>query len=403
MRRRSAAANSGRGERGTVKDRSASKGSVGSGIGPSLVGSSVVGMAERHPRSDEQCLGGVDRSVEHVPRPRARSARPGSAGSARCGGAHRGVRAPRARGARRSAPSHGSSSDDWPAIAVSRRSSRAWRRQWSTSLWRATPMSHATDGVCERAPLDGVDGREERLGGEVLRHRRAAHPRREVAVDLRERVVVLRQQGRTRLGGGIGNGGHRSFIVADRPAPTVESAISLRATARSGRDRSRPRCAGRTPPPPGSSSRGCRRGPRSTTPARARGRRPAGAAAGTTSGGRGAIASSGSAATAASRAAERVLVVPGVVHLRPLVRAHDQHVVAPRDVDEQAVLRALDGEPAVGPRRPRPAAPPAGPRASAGRRAPCRSVASTAPARRGRAGAARARRPRSRGARRSAG
>ncbi len=39
-----------------------------------------------------------------------------------------------------------------PPTTVSERASRSRRRQWSTSLWRATPTSHATvsDGTASR-------------------------------------------------------------------------------------------------------------------------------------------------------------------------------------------------------------------------------------------------------------
>ena len=52
------------------------------------------------------------------------------------------------------------------------RSSRPWRRQWSTSLWRATPTSQATVRWAHGAALHGGDGGEEGLGGEVLGERR---------------------------------------------------------------------------------------------------------------------------------------------------------------------------------------------------------------------------------------
>ena len=79
-----------------------------------------------------------------------------------------------------SCASHGSSSGAGSSATARRlRSSRACRRQWSTSLWRATPISHAVVSCGTRPLLHGGHRGEERLGGEVLGHgrsRRTAAP-----------------------------------------------------------------------------------------------------------------------------------------------------------------------------------------------------------------------------------
>ena len=79
--------------------------------------------------------------------------------------------------------------------ARSLRSSRPTRRQWSTSLWRATPTNQAVVSSGHRAALHGADRGQEGLGRQVLGHRLAAAARHQVAVHLGQGPVVEGEQG----------------------------------------------------------------------------------------------------------------------------------------------------------------------------------------------------------------
>ena len=213
-RARSSTAKSCRGAIGTTGWRSASSGSAG------IVVLLSVGAAERDAGPDEQGLGGVDgapqllghlgdgQAVEVAQRER------GLVVGAELGQHVRG------RGPASTWASHGSSHGTTvSSTALSWRSSRARRRQWSTSLWRATPTSQATvrSGTASRCTAETAA----RKVSAVRSSATAGVPVRgqQVAVDLREGPVVEREQ----AGALVGDGRlttHASIIVGRRPAPT---------------------------------------------------------------------------------------------------------------------------------------------------------------------------------------
>ena len=80
-----------------------------------------------------------------------------------------------------------------PATALRRRSSRSTRRQWSTSLWRAMPISQATVTSPDDRAMDRVDRGQEHLGREILGGAAVAAPPMQVAVHLGECIVVERR------------------------------------------------------------------------------------------------------------------------------------------------------------------------------------------------------------------
>ena len=173
MRRRSCRANSGRGASGTTGSRNASNGSV-------IATPFVVSGTERVAGADEQRLGRVDGAIEMF----------GALGNGQSVEI-----AQRERGAvvRAELAEHFARADAIEVLveavvddvgrpgsvaSFSVRSSRASRRQWSTSLLRATVTSHAivrsgTLSVAHRAHRG-----EERLAGQVLGDGRVVHPRR---------------------------------------------------------------------------------------------------------------------------------------------------------------------------------------------------------------------------------
>ena len=77
-----------------------------------------------------------------------------------------------------------------------------------------------------RAATDGVDGGQERLGGQVLGQCRAAAACQQVAVDLVEGLVVEREQPVARVGRAAGL--HILIVVRGRRTPTPPSAPGRR-------------------------------------------------------------------------------------------------------------------------------------------------------------------------------
>ena len=133
--------------------------------------SRLVDVTERPPGAHEQRFGGVHGAAEHLGdlghrqavevAQRERGAVVGAEAVERvvCR-EHVEVGVPRVLVA---APAAGSS-----ATACRRRCSRSTRRQWSTSLWRAMPISQAVVTVGPGALPDGVDGADEDLRCDVL-------------------------------------------------------------------------------------------------------------------------------------------------------------------------------------------------------------------------------------------
>ena len=175
----------------------------------------------------------------------------------RRGGGRRGGRAPRGRRRRRGGrPTGRRRARRSSATARRLRSSRACCRQWSTSLWRATPISHAVVEPRHRALLHRGHRGEERLGGEVLGHGGAVAAPHQVAVDLGQRRVVEREQGRTLVGvARQPRSRPRSSSVHDRPPTSVprscphDARSGVTQTVGSGRargPRTAHRCAARS-------------------------------------------------------------------------------------------------------------------------------------------------------------
>ena len=152
--------------------------------------------------------------------PRAPTTRRGSGGSAPTGGGHRGEPSTSWATAASSCASHGSSSGVGSSATARRlRSSRACRRQWSTSLWRATPINHAvvrrgTEPFCTAATAARKVSAVRSSATVVPSQRRT-----QVPVDLGQRGVVQREQGRT-LVGRARSLAHIPIIVAHDRAPT---------------------------------------------------------------------------------------------------------------------------------------------------------------------------------------
>ena len=131
-------ANAGRGASGMVGSRSISKGSVGIALTSRVSDSERVARRVRaEPRWRARCGRG-----ERLPREPTNHR--DNEGSARRDGADRALRALRGCAPARSARPRRRARNLASGSRRRLRVSRAWRRQWSTSLCRATPMSHAT-------------------------------------------------------------------------------------------------------------------------------------------------------------------------------------------------------------------------------------------------------------------
>ena len=184
--------------RSAAKARRGRSGTVGGAEGVERVSRHrrhhlLVGAAEGDAGPDEQRLGGVDGAAEQL----------GHLGHREAVEVAQRERAPRwwapsrsstdvGHGWRRPAASHGSSTaaPRRRRRAPAFRSSRARRRQWSTSLWRATPISQATvrSGTASRCTASTAA----RKTSAVRSSATPASPQRcsEVAEHLRQRFVV---------------------------------------------------------------------------------------------------------------------------------------------------------------------------------------------------------------------